>query len=260
MTQTILSSKQSILLENLIVKHGQIVKFDQILDETKRVWDYKQTKNLITKLTKNGWLIRIKKGLYVISDLSTRGFLSLSPYLVANFLVTDSYVSFESALQYHSIFDQLTDKIVSVSLKAYKAVSLHNMNYNFIKTKVEQYFGWQEVLVDNKTARIAQAEKALIDIVNFHKNKYSIDLVIEKIQEYKNSLDMKRLNTYLTKFSFTTIKIFGFIFDLLGIDSTQLYKIVKTKHGTHWMLTDDTKFNAKWRLYYNPYFDKYKTE
>ncbi len=98
MKQTILSSKQSELLENLIVKYGQIVTIDQVVSEAKSTWDYKQAKNLITKLTKNGWLVRIKRGLYAISDLSTRGFLCLSPYLVANFLVTDSYVSFVSAL------------------------------------------------------------------------------------------------------------------------------------------------------------------
>lgn len=259
MKQTILSAKQSELLENLIVRYGQIVTFDNILDETKSSWDYKQTKNLITKLVENGWLLRIKRGLYTISDLSTRGFLSLSPYTVANLLVKDSYVSFESALQYHGMFDQLTDKTVSVSLRAYRTVKFHNVEYSFVKTKISQYFGWQEVIIDNKLARIASAEKALIDIVNFHKNKYSIDLVIEKLQAHKENINMNQLHEYLVKFSFTTIKIFGFIFDLLNIDSNTVYKLIKTKHGTHWMLPGDKKFNAKWRLYYDEHFDQYRT-
>ena len=115
MKQTILSAKQSELLENLIVKYSQIVTFNQILSEAQNNWDYKQVKNLITKLVKNGWLIRIKKGLYVISDLSTRGSLSLPPYKVANLLVNDSYVSFESALQQYGMFDQFTGTTISVS-------------------------------------------------------------------------------------------------------------------------------------------------
>jgi hypothetical protein len=109
MKQTILAAKQSDLLENLIVKHGQIVTSGQIFKEAESYWDYKQAKNLVTKLVKNGWLIRIKRGLYAISDLSTRGFLTLSPYLIANLLVPDSYVSFESALAYNSMFDQLME-------------------------------------------------------------------------------------------------------------------------------------------------------
>jgi len=118
MKQTILSVKQSKLLENLIVKHNQIVTSTQIFTEAKNTRDYKQTKNLITKMVKNGWLIRIKKGLYAISDFGLRGFLSLSPYVVANLLVPDSYIS---------------------------SVILDTIEYSFIKTKTEQY---PEGLVD----------------------------------------------------------------------------------------------------------------
>jgi len=258
MKQTILSAKQSELLENLIVKHGQIVTSGQIFSEAEGSWDYKQAKNLVTKLVQNGWLIRIKRGLYVISDLSTRGFLTLSPYVVANLLVPQSYVSFESALQQYGMFDQLTDKTVSVSLKMYKAVKLNAIEYSFVKTKPEYYFGWQEIQIDNQTARVATPEKALIDIVNFHKSQYSIDLVIEKLLEHKNDLDMVRLDDYISRFSITTVKIFGLIFDLLGINSDKLYELAKTRHGTNWMLPGDSKFNAKWRLYYDAYFDKYR--
>ena len=259
MKQTILSAKQSELLENLIVKYGQIVTSGQIFGQAEGFWDYKQAKNQVTKLVKNGWLIRIKRGLYAISDLSTRGFLSLSPYLVANLLVPDSYVSFESALQQYGMFDQLTDKTISVALKMYKAVKLDSTEYSFVKTKPEFYFGWQEVNVDNRNARVATPEKALIDMVNFHKSQYAIDLVIEKLQEYKNDLDIARLNDYISRFSLTTIKIFGLIFDLIGINSDKLYDLVKARRGTHWMLSGDSKFNAKWRLYYQAYFDKYKS-
>lgn len=258
MKQTILSVKQSELLENLIVKYGQIVTSYQIISEAKRFWDYRQAKNLITKLVKNGWLIRIKRGLYAISDLSSRGFLSVSPYVAANLLNHQSYVSFESALQYYGMFDQLVGKTISISLIQYKPVKLAGMEYSFIKTKSEYYFGWQNVLIESHTARIATPEKALIDIVNFHKSHYSIDLVIEKIRDYQSDVDMARLNDYLGKFSSTTIKIFGLIFDLLGINSDTLYKLVNTRRGTNWMLPGDNQFNAKWRLYYNDFFDKYR--
>jgi len=261
MNYTVLSTKQSELLERLIVRHGQIVTFQDILKQAKENWDYQQTKNVITKLVKNGWLIRIKKELYAISDLSNRGFLSLSFYAVAGLLVKESYVSFEYALQHYGMFDQLAGKTISVSLKKFKTVSLSNMEYSFIKTKEKLFFGFQEFTIDDRIVRIATAEKALIDIVNFRKNKYAIDLVIEKLTEQKHNLDFELLATYLKEFSEATIKTFGFIFDLLKIDSTHIYCLVensiKIKHSTHRMLAGDKKFNAKWRLYYDEYFDKY---
>lgn len=254
---TILSSRQSELLENLIAKHGTIVTFDDILAESEAWWDYKQSKNLITKLVKHGWLIRIKKGLYVISDLSNRGFLSLSSYVVANLLVQNSYVSFESALHHYGMFDQLTNTIISVSLKTYKTTQIQNIEYRFVKTKSDYYFGWHEVNIDQTTARIATAEKALIDMIHFHRSTYTIDLVIEKLREHKNDLDFSKLNEYAGKMSMTTIKTFGFMFDLLKIDSAQLLKHTKQTKSAHRMISSAHDFNAKWRLYYDTYFDKY---
>lgn len=260
MKQTVLTNKQSELLENLIARHGQVVSIEQIYEEAKANWDLQQTKNLVVKLVRNGWLIRIKKGTYVISDLSNRGFLSLSPYVVANLLVKESYVSFESALSYHGMFDQLTSKIISVSKTKYKTVILNNTQYDFLNVKEQFFFGWQEVTIDNQTVRIAYSEKALVDMIHFHRSKYAVDLVIEKLREYQDSLDMKRFNEYIGKMSTVTIKTFGFIFDLLSINSDKLYKQVKENNATLKMLADDTKFNAKWRLYYDEYFDKYANQ
>ena len=97
-------------------------------------------------------------------------------------------------------------------------------------------------------------------MVNFHKSQYSIDLVIEKLRKHSHDLDMDRLNEYLGIFSTTTIKIFGLMFDLLGIDSDQLHGMINAKQGTHWMLPGDSKFNARWRLYYRESFDQYRSE
>jgi len=210
MHQTILSQKQSEILDGLIAKYGQIVTFDQIMDQAGTESDRRHTQNLVTKLVRNGWLIRLKRELYAISDLSNRGFLSLSPYLVANLLVNDSYVSFEAALQYYGMFDQSLAKVASVSLKSQKAVKLNNTEYGFVKTKPDYYFGWQEIAADNKTARVAYPEKSLIDMINFHRTKYTVDLVLEKLREYKKDLNFKRFEEYLRKFPITITKIFGF--------------------------------------------------
>jgi len=261
MNYTILSIKQSELLERLITQHGQVVTSQDIFNLVENSYSHQQAKNLITKLVKNGWLVRIKKGLYAISDLSTRGFLSLSFYTVAGLLVKDSYVSFDAALQYYGMFDQLTNKITSVSLKGFKTFSLNNIEYRFIKAKKKLFFGQKEIIVDNKKVYIATAEKALIDMINFRKSKYAVDLVIEKLKEHKDSLDFEQLVKYLKEFSIATVKTFGFIFDLLQIDSTGIYRIaensIKVTNSTHRMLALDKKFNAKWRLYYDEYFDKY---
>lgn len=258
MKQTILTTKQSELLESLIVAYGYVVTSEQIYEKATGFWTHQQTKKVIVKLAANGWLIRIKRGLYAISDFSNRGFLSLSPYSVANLLVQESYVSFESALSHWGMFDQLTDKVISLSKIRFKAVTINSTEYSFVNVQDRWFFGWEEAIVDNKSVRIATAEKALIDMIQFHKSKYSVDLLIEKLRDNRDSINLGRLREYLSKMSATTIKTFGFVFDLLNIDSSELQKLLKNKQGTDWMLADDKKFNAKWRLYYDEYFDKYQ--
>lgn len=46
MKQTILSTQQSALLEDLIVKYGQIVTSEQIYAQGKDVWDQQVAKSL----------------------------------------------------------------------------------------------------------------------------------------------------------------------------------------------------------------------
>jgi predicted transcriptional regulator of viral defense system len=260
MKNTILAVKDSELLEALIAKYGKVATVKQIQAEAKDTWDYQQLHNRIQKLVKNGWLVRIKRGLYAINDLSSRGFLSISPYVVANLLVEDSYVSFEAALNFHGMFDQFVQLYSSVSLKQYKQTELEPLQYQFIKTQEDFFVGWEKVEIENMTARIASAEKALVDLIHFRTSKYVIDLVIEKLQNHQDDLKLENLIHYASLASQKTVKVFGLAFDLLGWDSQALYLLLSNSRSTHRIDVDDKAFNAKWRLYYDNYFDKYQID
>ncbi len=259
MKKTTLATKDGELLEMLIAKYGKVVTAVQIEAEAKGIWDYQQTHNRIQQLVKNGWLIRIKRGLYAINDLSSRGFLSLSPYVVASLLVEKSYISFEAALNYRGMFDQFVQQFTSVSLKQFKVTYLESIQYRFIKSQEKLYVGWEKVNIENMSAKIAYAEKALVDLIHFRTGKYAVDLVIEKLRMHKEDLDFEKLNHYIGLASQRTIKTFGLMFDFLGLDSEKLSQFLAGRRSTHWMSSNDKTFNAKWRLYYDDYFDKYKT-
>ena len=257
MKKTLLATKDGELLEKLIAKYGKVVTASQIQAEARHTWSYQQTKNRIQKLAENGWLIRIKRGLYVISDLSSLGFLSVSPYVIANLLVEESYISFEAALSHRGMFDQFTDQFISVSMKQFKVTNLDSIQYRFIKTQKKMYTGWETVEIENMTTQIAFTEKALVDMIHFRKKKIVVDLVIEKLQDYDGDLDADQLNNYVSMASQKTIKTFGLVFDLLGMNSDQLYQLVVGSKSTHRISPEDKTFNAKWRLYYDDYFEKY---
>jgi len=259
MKKTTLATNDADLLEKLIAKYGKVVTAKQIEAEAINTWNYQQTHNRVQQLLKNGWLIRIKRGLYAVNDLSSRGYLSISPYVIANLLVTDSYVSFEAALHYRGMFDQYVHQFSSVSLKQYKETSLESIRYRFIKSQEKFFIGWEEVEVENMTTNIAYSEKALVDLIHFRSDTYVVDLVFEKLNNYREDLNIESLIDYVRLASKKTVKIFGFVFDLLGWDSHELAMLLEGARSTHRINDNDKVFNAKWRMYYDGYFDKYQT-
>lgn len=254
MKRTILSEKELHLIEALVAKYGIVVTFGQIRSILKNKISIQGIRNLANKLADNGWLVRIQKGTYAITSLESRGFTTLSIYKIAQILEKDSYVSFEAALQHYGMFDQQLKTIVSLSLKRRATKEIQGIRYRFVKTKKELYYGWQQQRIENYLVNIATAEKALLDILTFKRDIYSLDLVMEKLREYKDSLDFNRLNKLCEKQTMAVKRITGFLFDKLSMDSSHIYDLVKGSKNSTYMTNDSKKFNAKWRLYYHKHF------
>lgn len=249
--RTILSEKESKLLENLIANYGSIVTFKQIYAQLEGKISEQTTRNLVNKLVKNGWLVTIKAGIYAIASIDSRNFISLSTYKIAQILEEESYVSLEAALQFHGMFDQLVNTVTSVSLKKRQAKTLQGISYKFIKTKNEFFYGWEENRVENYSVKIATAEKAIFDFLTFKRSAYSVDLVMEKLRDFRNEFNFERLNKYSESQTITVKRVLGFLFDQLDIDSTHLCDMVKYKKSSSLMTANSKNFNAKWRLYFS---------
>ena len=202
-------------------------------------------------MIKNGWLVRIVKGVYSLSDLANRGNVTISQLLIANTIEKNSYVSFGYALQYYGMFDHLMSTLASVSIGQYKKQVVSGVTYKFIRTQKKYFFGWESVNINNYYARVASREKTLIDMIQFSKSAEVVDTVIEKIRDYKEEIDLEKLVQYLAKSTVSTIKIFGFIFDILKINSGDIYKLVQCNRTLVRIDSKSKDFNSKWRIYYN---------
>jgi len=254
MKSTILSQKDAVLIENLIIKYGLFVNFEQIFSELRGEKSLQETKNIVGKLHRQGWLVRIKRGIYYISNLESRGSINISPIVIAQILVKDSYVSYEVALQNYGMFDQYLKTITSVSLKRVKTKEVQGINYKFIATNQSNYFGWKKFQIEGREVRIAEAEKAIMDILSFKRTISSIDLVLEKLREYKNNFNIEKINEFSEKQSITVKRILGFLMDKVNMDSDVICSQIKKTKSNSYMSKESRNFNAKWRLYYSDHF------
>jgi len=100
-------------------------------------------------------LFEIKPGLYAKSTPPPEHFL------IANYIITPSYVSFESALNYYGILSQFPLIITSATLQKTKSISASNGDYSYRQLSFQMYFGFTK----SNDYLIATPEKALIDYI-----------------------------------------------------------------------------------------------
>jgi len=254
MKKTILSEKELQLLESIIFSHGYIVDFQQI--ESKLKISHQAVRNLVAKLVKNGWLVRIKKGNFAVANLESHSFSNISPLAIAQVLVPESYVSFDYALNYHGYFDQLPAKVTSVTASNTRKFEFQDTEYHFVKTKPGMITGYSEITIEGLHANVAILEKALLDFLHFRKDSYTIDLLIEKLEETKKVISVQQLIELSDVYPITLRRRLGFLLDVAGMDSKNLSKELKGTPGFAKLTKRSNVFNAKWRLYYEDRFAK----
>ena len=252
MKQAVLNQTQLRFLEEILLRYGIVVTYAEIAALVPANGDAGK-RQFVSRLVQAGWLVRIKNGVYQIADLSSLGTLTLSRYAIATILVPESYVSFEGALQFHGLHDQMMQTLTSVSLRQHTATDLNGLTYRYVKTREEFFFGFETHIFDGQESQIATAEKALIDLVQLHRTAYTSDRVAEVLTDNGHQLDLDRLNQYLERANLTTQRIFGLLLEKLGIgyDNELLRRVQSTAASTR-LTPDSSTYNAKWRLYYDP--------
>lgn len=254
MDKTVLSRNDLAMLEKIISGPGNIVYFDDLKTLFEGEYSIEELRKRTSLLVRRGWLVRIKRGAFAVANLESHSFAGISPLVVSTVLVPDSYVSFEFALRHHGLFDQMPSKLTALTRGRKREFEFQGIQYSFRKIKPDLFFGYEEVSIDRHAARVAALEKALLDYLYFRLDTYSAELVREKLMEGRGDIDHVRLVSYSNRFPLTVQRRLGFLMDLAGAPSGQLYKKVKGRPGYGRLTRASDRFDAKWRLYYEDRF------
>ncbi len=246
---TTLSGKELEIIEKLIAEHGNVVDFDIIHEKLGRNREKQEIKNFITTLVRKGWLIRIKRGTFAISDISGRGSIDLNQSTIAQIIDNNSYVSFEAALQHHGLFDQYLRVITSVGKKRTYTRKFSDWTFKYIKAKKGLFGDFKEHNIDGQLVKIASKEKIVIDFLTYRRTSHDFDLIIEKLTNYRNEFDFQKFVEISKNCSITTKRILGVILDMTNINSNELYELIKDNKNHSFMTGTSASFNAKWRIY-----------
>jgi uncharacterized protein YifN (PemK superfamily) len=126
---------------------------------------YQSPYDKVSTMEKCGEIIRLKKGLYVVSDKISHK--PVSRELIANHLYGVSYVSLETALAYYGMIPERVYTVRSMTTKRTKQYSTPLGNFEY-KSVSANYFGIglrQEIIENDYAFLIATPTKAVCDII-----------------------------------------------------------------------------------------------
>ena len=126
--------------------------------------ELKSADKKVTWLEKQGIIIRLKRGLYVINpEYSGK---TLSSELIANHLYTPSYISMSTALRYYGLIPEAVYVHQSMTVKHSRSFQTPVGYYDYKHISKEAFpIGVRSMYKDNYAFLIASPEKALCDLI-----------------------------------------------------------------------------------------------
>ena len=219
--------------------------------------------NILSQLTRAGWLARIKRGTYVIQTplLSTE----IHPFALASVLMEPSAISHWSALAHHGLTTQIppmiqasTPKIVVTPEMRSRAVwRALGMEFEFIHIKQAHFFGFQQQWVSQwHRVNITDRERTLLDMIAHPHIFGSLRVGIETCETHLDSLDLGKLISYALRYEVgVVIKRVGWILETLGVAET-ITALLQAYPVSSYHLLDPTSGAGgmpitRWMLYNN---------
>ncbi len=123
---------------------------------------HKSLNDKVFSLEKQGVIIRLKRGMYVVSPHVSKKIISTE--LIANHLYGPSYVSMESALRYYGLIPERVFNTASMTLKRSRTFKNQFGQFDYISCPADYYsIGISQVIQNDYAFLIASREKALCD-------------------------------------------------------------------------------------------------
>jgi predicted transcriptional regulator of viral defense system len=190
-------------------------------------------------LTKSGWLVRLRKGLYCLSA-AVPGVSSAHEFEIAMALAPEAAISHWSALHYHGLTDQSPRKVFVLTTtqtpipqtKSKNAghkcsgCPVGNIIYQFVRVKPQRFFGTQKIWVGDARIKITDPERTLLDGLMMPHYCGDFAEVLHALEVRGNQLDLERIIDYSLRLDAATTKRLGWALEAQGIDPARLEKLL----------------------------------
>lgn len=218
-------------------------------------------------LARSGWIVRLKKGLYVLSG-AVPGTIPLHEFEIAIALVEPAAISHWSAMSHHGLTDQVPRRVFVLtparSVPRRRGVKSEGIEpgyavgeaiYQFIQVKPERFFGIEQVWVQESRIAITDPERTLLDGLMAPRYCGDFAEVLHAFELRAPKLNVERIIDYALKLDAATAKRLGWILERQGIASDRLeplravpmkgYRVLDSSSPRH------GPYDARWMIQVN---------
>jgi predicted transcriptional regulator of viral defense system len=206
----------------------------------------------IDRYIKKGYIKKVRNGIYSPVDLST-GLMLANRYQIACALREDAYLSFQTALEYHGLSNQIFKEVYVSSTSRFNHFEFEGVMYKYIAPKISEGV----IKAPNTdTIYLTDIERTIIDSI-YQLNKITGYEELSNAIKAIHYLDEKKLLVYLNAYNVQSLyQKTGLILekykDQLRL-SSDFFKACKLKlnQGVVYLVDGadvDSKYNKNWRV------------
>ena len=146
----------------------------------------------LSRWVRSGRLVQLRRGVYAIAKPYRK--VEPHPFLVANALRKNSYVSLQSALAFHGLIPEHVPACTSVTTGRSEKLETALGTFIYMRAKRDHLFGFRQMEVAaNQFAFVANPEKALLDLVYVTKGAQATSYLRELRLQHTNEISGETL-------------------------------------------------------------------
>ncbi|OGC25615.1 hypothetical protein A2291_04285 [candidate division WOR-1 bacterium RIFOXYB2_FULL_42_35] len=235
------------------------------LDFVSKVLNISKTraKNFVFLLVSQGWLTRIKSGLYSTVSLSTirPEAQKEDPLVVAATVFAPCYIGGWSACEHWGLTEQIFNDIVVFSSRRFNKTKqiIQGTTYIIKTVSKKRFYGLRPVWRGKSKILLSDLSRTIVDILDTPKIGGGIRNVALIIREYFKSEERKddNLLNYVNKYGNKVVcKRLGYLIEQLNIDAPDILKYCSKFKSSGYSKLDPTlpgqgKYLRRWNLVIN---------
>lgn len=195
------------------------------------------SKLVLNRLVKRKLIKRVTRNTYTLQK---------DIYVVASNLKTPSYISFWSASSYYGFTEQILSTVYVACTRKISSINFEGYKIKFVK--INDFFGYKKIKINNGEMFIAEQEKLLIDGFLHYKEMGNFD-EIEKV--FINAeISEEKIVEYLKKIKkISLIKRVGYMLEKhKGMDISKSFKMDRNYVFLNQFSKKYKYLNSKWMV------------